>query len=214
MTQPQRNGLGATSTSAGSGHRHHVEESMVRPETTGAMRRLACATILIVIGACVARSQAPDQMLRLIGAPEPGVVSPSAQGADCLRRYAPADSALLAENCEAGIADTLRFSQVNREGHVLFEGKRIYVDAARLRRLADSIETAIERIEGMATPCPVDSSADPYTERLLLWHVRGRTWFLRTTTLDAPRRYPAIEFESDAGTRLCKDYIGPPMHTG
>lgn len=187
---------------------------MAWPDTTGAMWRLGWAAIMLLAGACQARSQAADRMLRLVGAPKPGVVNPSVIGADCLHRYAAADSALLAENCEASVADTLRFSQVDGEGHVLFEGRRIYVDAGRLRRLADSIEAAIEQVQGAAIRCPVDSATDPYTERLRLWHVRGRTWFLRTTTMDAPRRYPSIEFESDADRRLCRGYIGPPMHRG
>lgn len=187
---------------------------MARSSTAGAMYGLACAIVVFATGACLTRPQASDRMLRLIGAPDPGVVGPTAIGADCLSRYAAADSAVLSQNCEATDADTLRFSQVEGKGKILFEGRRIYVDAGRLRRLADSIEAAIQEVQGEALRCPVDSARDPYTERLRLWHVRGRTWFMRTTTIDAPRSYPSIEFESDVGRKSCADWFGPPMHRG
>lgn len=175
-----------------------------------------CAAIFCVMVGCMGRRSDVDRLLSLVGArTEPQAVASSLPGARCLTRRSSVNGPKLGENCVVRIADTLRFSVVLADGKALVRGRRIFVDSIRLRPLADSIERALEQAHGHAIHCQLDSATDPYTERLRLWHATGRTWFLRTTTIVAPKAlFPSIQFESDAGTRLCDGWIPEPMLNG
>lgn len=178
--------------------------------------RFGCAAAICTMVACVARSKNVDRMLRIVDArTEPQAVSASLPDANCLTRRSTRSGPILGENCLIRVADTVRFSVVSADGRALMKGRRIFVDSTKLRSLADSIERAIEQTHGQAIHCKIDSATDPYTERLRLWHTQGRTWFLRTTTIVAAKAlFPSIQFQSDAGTRLCDGWIPQPMLSG
>lgn len=121
---------------------------------------------------------------------------------------------MMSRGCSYRIADSMFYWYTTLNDSVMVRGRRMRVNAERLRPLADSVQTALSARFRRGVSCLGLDATDTYTGNFHSWLLDNRTIFLRTTMLNAPHSlFPALTLESMAGHNACAmERGGPPAH--
>jgi hypothetical protein len=175
------------------------------------------ATLFLAVqpSACRGRDQsaAVTEAFSYLTDPRAGMLTPATPKASCRNVFREGIAgAALTSLCVLREADSLTYSYTSDRGEVLVRGRSIHVDAIHLKPFADSLESAISLQFGEGVNCLQSATRWAYTKTFRYWRGGGSTFFLRTTILNEPRLYPAVELESAKGDRKCDMFIGSPAN--